>query len=179
MATSVESVAFAGMYDAHAADLLRYLWRRCGDRAQAEDLLSVVFLEAWRRRAALRPGAATRPWLYGIATNVLRNHRRSLRRHRAALERIAAAAPTCAPAADEQAAIQARLADALDALRRLPRREQDVVALCVWTQLSYEEAAAALGVPVGTVRSRLSRARSRLGALIDSPPSKEHLHEPV
>jgi RNA polymerase sigma factor (sigma-70 family) len=120
MATSVESVAFAGMYDAHAADLLRYLWRRCGDCAQAEDLLSVVFLEAWRRRAALRPGAATRPWLYGIATNVLRNHRRSLRRHRAALERIAAAAPTCAPAADEQAAIQARLADALDALRRLP-----------------------------------------------------------
>jgi DNA-directed RNA polymerase specialized sigma24 family protein len=84
MATSVESVAFAGMYDAHAADLLRYLWRRCGDCAQAEDLLSVVFLEAWRRRAALRPGAATRPWLYGIATNVLRNHRRSLRRHRAA-----------------------------------------------------------------------------------------------
>jgi DNA-directed RNA polymerase specialized sigma24 family protein len=75
--------AFAELYDELAAELLRYLWRRCGDRAQAEDLLSVVFLEAWRRRAALRPGAPARPWLYGIATNVLRNHHRALRRHRA------------------------------------------------------------------------------------------------
>jgi RNA polymerase sigma-70 factor, ECF subfamily len=169
---------FTAMYDAHASQLLRYLWRRCGDRAQAEDMLSVVFLEAWRRRASLRPGAAPRPWLFGIATNVLRNHRRSARRHRAALERIAASAPTSAPAADEEAAIHARLADALDALRRLPRREQDVVALCVWAQLSYEEAAAALGVPVGTVRSRLSRARRRL-RLTEPPSSKEHLHEPA
>jgi DNA-directed RNA polymerase specialized sigma24 family protein len=84
MATSVESVAFVGMYDVHAAELLRYLWWRCGDRTQAEDLLSVVFLEAWRRGGVLRPTATPRPWLYGIATNVLRNHLRSVRRHRAA-----------------------------------------------------------------------------------------------
>jgi RNA polymerase sigma factor (sigma-70 family) len=173
------SADFTTMYDAHAAELLRYLWRRCGDRAQAEDLLSVVFLEAWRRRAALRPGAPPRPWLFGIATNVLRNHRRSVRRHRAALERIAAPAPASAPAADEQAAINARLAEALDALRSLPRHEQDVVALCVWAELSYEEAAAALGVPVGTVRSRLSRARRRLGDLTNPPVTKEHRHEPA
>jgi RNA polymerase sigma factor (sigma-70 family) len=118
MSTPFDRDAFAELYDEIAAELLRYLWRRCGDRAQAEDLLSVVFLEAWRRRAALRPGAPARPWLYGIATNVLRNHHRALRRHRAALQRIAAATgPASAPSADEQAAVQRRLAEALVALR--------------------------------------------------------------
>jgi RNA polymerase sigma factor (sigma-70 family) len=180
MSTPSDSAAFTQLYDDLAAELLRYLWRRCGDRAQAEDLVSVVFLEAWRRRSTLRPGAPARPWLYGIATNVLRNHRRALRRHRAALERIAAVAgPSTAPGADEQAALQRRLAEALGALRALPRREQDVVALCVWSQLSYEEAAGALGVPVGTVRSRLSRARRRLGDLTTPPVTKEHRHEPA
>jgi RNA polymerase sigma factor (sigma-70 family) len=180
MSTPSVRDAFAELYDELAAELLRYLWRRCGDRAQAEDLLSVVFLEAWRRRAALRPGAPARPWLYGIATNVLRNHHRALRRHRAALQRIAAAAgPASAPGADEQAAVQRRLAEALGALRALPRREQDVVALCAWAQLSYEEAAAALCVPVGTVRSRLSRARRRLGDVSAPPVTKEPHHEPA
>jgi RNA polymerase sigma-70 factor (ECF subfamily) len=84
-----------------------------------------------------------------------------------------------APGADEQAAVNRRLAEALEGLCALPRREQDVVALCAWAQLSYEQAAAALGVPVGTVRSRLSRARRRLGDLSVPPVTKEHRHEPA
>jgi hypothetical protein len=64
MSTPSDSAAFTQLYDDLAAELLRYLWRRCGDRAQAEDLVSVVFLEAWRRRSTLRPGAPARPWLY-------------------------------------------------------------------------------------------------------------------
>jgi RNA polymerase sigma-70 factor (ECF subfamily) len=180
MRTPSDRDAIAELYDELADELLRYLWRRCGDRAHAEDLLSVVFLEAWRRRAALRPGAPARPWVYGIATNVLRNHHRALRRHRAAVARIVAAAgPASAPGADEQAAVQRRLAEALGALRAVPRREQDVVALCAWAQLSYDEAATALGVPVGTVRSRLSRARRRLADVSAQPVTKEPHHEPA
>jgi RNA polymerase sigma-70 factor, ECF subfamily len=57
MSTPSESAAFTQLYDDLAAELLRYVWRRCRDRAQAEDLVSVVFLEAWRRRSTLRPGA--------------------------------------------------------------------------------------------------------------------------
>ncbi len=162
---------FTELFDRHAAELLRYCFRRTADAALAEDLVSVVFLEAWRRRGDLRAGSDPRPWLYGIATNVVRGQWRSRRRHAAALARIGRADSTSESAADvvareeEMRAVLARVA-------RLPRREQDVLALCVWSELSYEQAATVLGVPVGTVRSRLSRARARLhdpGALNPRP----------
>jgi RNA polymerase sigma-70 factor (ECF subfamily) len=106
------------------------------------------------------------PWLYGIATNVLRNRRRALWRHRHLVEQLARQPGTDAtpdvPARSEAAE---QMRSVLGRIAKLPRQQQDVVALCVWSGLSYEEAAAALGVPVGTVRSRLSRAR----ASMDSP----------
>src|ERR671921_888116 len=82
--------AFRDLFDTHARTIYNFLFRRTADWALAEDLTSVVFLEAWRRRAA-RPDL---PFLYGVATNVLRNQRRSLRRHRAALERVPTPRPT-------------------------------------------------------------------------------------
>src|SRR5438132_505467 len=138
--------------------------------ALAEELTAIVFLEAWRRRAQVeleRDEAV--PWLLGVATNVLRNLRRSQRRYRAALERLPRE-----HAADFAAEVEERLDDerqmraALRALRQLPRADQDVLALCVWEELTYEQAALALGVPVGTVRSRLSRARARLRELTEN-----------
>jgi DNA-binding CsgD family transcriptional regulator len=107
------------------------------------------------------------PWLYGVATNVIRNHRRSIRRRLTALldarhlEREADFAAELDGRLDDERAMRR----VLGLLGRLPRREQDALALCVWQGLSYEEAAAALDVPVGTVRSRLSRARRRLREL--------------
>ena len=105
--------------------------------------------------------------MLGIATNVLRQQWRSRRRHRNALERIRGAG-TALPADLEAEAI-----DRLDAIRQLkaagaeiralPRRERDVLALIAWGDLSYEETASALEIPIGTVRSRLARARARLG----------------
>jgi RNA polymerase sigma factor (sigma-70 family) len=152
---------FAQLFDQHAPELLRYCFRRTADAALAEDLVSVVFLEAWRRRADLREDADPRPWLYGIATNVVRGQWRSRRRHHAALSRIRGHDATGDSAADVYEREQEMRA-LLASIAGLPRREQDVLALCVWSELSYEQAALVLGVPVGTVRSRLSRARARL-----------------
>jgi RNA polymerase sigma factor (sigma-70 family) len=112
--------------------------------------------------------------LLGVATNVLRNKRRTQRRHRAALGRLPREhAHDFADEANGRLDDERQMQTVLRAIAELPRREQDVLALCVWAELSYEEAAVALGVPVGTVRSRLSRARARIREL-----SSAHGHEP-
>jgi RNA polymerase sigma-70 factor (ECF subfamily) len=104
------------------------------------------------------------PWLLGVSNNVVRNARRGQRRYQEVLERLPA--PSVAPPAEDQvmarSATEAGLRDALKAISALPEREQEVVMLVLWSGLSYEEAAIALAIPVGTVRSRLSRARSKL-----------------
>ncbi len=157
--------AFGALFDRHARTIYNYCFRRTADWSAAEDLTSVVFLETWRRRAAVRlDGGSLLPWLYGVATNVLRNHHRSLRRHRDALARL----PEPVAPEEDAEVVAARVDDEremrriLDRLRALPRRDQEVIALCVWEGLEYSQVAAALGIPVGTVRSRLNRAREKL-----------------
>jgi RNA polymerase sigma factor (sigma-70 family) len=159
--------AFGLLFERHARAIYNFCFRRIGDWTAAEDLLSIVFLEAWRRRDKDLPPDKVLPWLYGIATNVIRNRRRSERRFAAALRRVPK--PDSEARFDELA--DARLDDvpqmkrALALVERLPKSEQEVFALCAWSQLSYEDAALALGLPIGTVRSRLSRARARLREL--------------
>jgi RNA polymerase sigma-70 factor (ECF subfamily) len=179
--------AFGVLFERHASAIANYCFRRTGAWATAEDLLSIVFLEAWRRRNKELPAGVVLPWLYGIATNVVRNQRRSERRFAAALRRVPRPVPepTFADAVDARLDDERRMGEALSLFARLPRREQDVVALCAWTGLTYEEAAIALDVPVGTVRSRLSRARARLreldaaaGHSESSPASAEEGLEP-
>lgn len=129
----------------------------------------MVFLEALRRASAVRfvDGSAL-PWLLVVATNLARNQSRARRRYRALLARLPSPIPQADIADDVAADLEsrertARLRGAMGSLRPA---EQDVLALCDLAELSYEEAATALGVPVGTVRSRLSRARAKLrGAL--------------
>jgi RNA polymerase sigma-70 factor, ECF subfamily len=103
----------------------------------------------------------------GIATNVVRNRRRAERRHAAALKRVPQPSPdpSFADDSDERVDDEELMGHALALLARLPRREQEVFALCAWSELSYEDAAVALRIPVGTVWSRLSRARARLQEL--------------
>jgi RNA polymerase sigma factor (sigma-70 family) len=148
--------------------VLRFCFRRIGDGALAEDLTSIVFLEAWRRRQRTRffSGEA-RPWLLGVALNVLRSHRRAELRYRAALGRLPAPTP---PEPESELAIarldaEQQMRRILRAVARLGRREREVLELCIWEGLSTEEAAEALGISVGAVRSRLSRARRRLPLL--------------
>ena len=159
--------AFGLLFERYASLIYNYCFRRIGSRATAQDMLSLVFLEAWRRRNKGLPQDKVLPWLYGIATNVVRHQRRSERRFAAALGRLPRpeAEPDFAGATVEHLDYEWQAQQALGVLRTLPKGEQDVFVLCVGMELSYEDAAAALGVPVGTVRSRLSRARARLREL--------------
>jgi RNA polymerase sigma-70 factor (ECF subfamily) len=158
--------AFGRLFQRHSTLIYNYCFRRVGDWAAAEDLVSVVFLEAWRRRGSVRPELG-RAWLFGIANNVMRNRLRAYRRHRAALGRLGLPGPEPDFAGETDARLDdERFAKQLIAdLERLPRRAQEVLLLCDGVGLSYEEAAFALQTPVGTVRSRLFRARERMREL--------------
>lgn len=174
-----DPTAFGTLFERNGRAVYNYCFRRTADWAAAEDLTSIVFLEAWRKRKEVRiHGDTLLPWLYGVATNVLRNRSRSLRRYRSALARLpvdheADFADDAAWRIDDER----QMRHVLDAFRLLPKRDQDVLALCVWSSLSYEEAAVALDLPVGTVRSRLSRARRRLRDDSELSPSKEAFAE--
>lgn len=114
-------------------------------------------------------GGSLRPWLFGIATNKARNADRSLRRRLAFLARRSEAETVDDFAEDVVGRVDdaRRLAEVRRVLGRLRRHEREVIALCVWGGLDYAQAAEALGVPVGTVRSRLSRARARLREIVE------------
>lgn len=172
--TAVEGVpdAFGELYDRHANAIYNYCFRRCADWATAEDLTATVFLEAWRkrRRVTFDREDAVLPWLYAVAGNVARNHARADRRLVRFVSALAAGQATSADPAD-RAAEEAEMRRILQEVGRLHRREQDVLALCVFADLTYEQTALALGIPIGTVRSRLARARTRLGELF---PERGH-----
>ena len=159
-----DAEAFGALFERYARLIYNYCFRRVADRETAQDLLSIVFLEAWRHRRKELPADKVLPWLYGIATNVVRHQHRSQRRYAAALGRLPAAQPEpdFEGDADERLDYERQGQQALRSLGALPRREQDVFILCAGMELSYEDAALALGVPIGTVRSRLSRARAHL-----------------
>ena len=174
------AAAFGMLFERHAGRIYNYCFRRTADWALAEDLTSATFLIAWKAhgRGRLQAESAL-PLLYGIATNVLRNQRRSLKRARAALDRVPlapAGEPDFAEDAETRMDDQAAMQELLGLFSRLPRREQDVLALCEWSGLSYVDAARALGVPVGTVRSRLSRGRRRLRELAVAAGPEEDAH---
>ncbi len=165
---SGDADAFGDLYARHARAVQSYCLWRTADLQSAEDATATVFLEVWRKRErlALSTDSAT-PLLLGIATNVLRGQWRSRRRHRDALERVRGAAAPPPPDLEGEAVARLdairQLREAGAEIRALPRRERDVLALIAWGELSYEETARALEIPIGTVRSRLARARSRLG----------------
>lgn len=165
----------AQLYDRHAPALFSYCARRVGPDL-AEDLVASTFLVAHERRDRFDPARASAlPWLYGIATNLLRRHRRDeLRAYRALvrtgvdpLHGVAAVvdgpAQRTAERADD-AALARRIAGVLLAL---PARQRDVLLLYAFGQLEYGEIAQAMGIPIGSVRSALHRARTRLRAALD------------
>ncbi len=161
-----DEAAFGAVFERHARSVYNFCFRRTADWALAEDLTSVVFLQAWRHRDEVLRDDSVLPWLLGIATNVLRDHLRSLRRFRRTLERVPEALDTpdfaddLAKRLDDERAMHR----VLRLLKKLPLTHQEVLA-CSWSGLSYEEIALALDLPIGTVRSRLSRARERLREL--------------
>ncbi len=167
--------AFGALFDRHAGTVLRYLARRVGAN-DADGLLGEVFRIAFERRRSFDVArASVRPWLYGIATNLLLKHRRSEGRALRAWARVAATRERPADSEERSIALadaRALLPKVIDALEAIPDGERDALLLFVWEEQSYEDIAAALAVPVGTVRSRLNRARQRLRELA-TPTGKQ------
>ena len=161
---------FRALFERHFAAIYGYFARRLG-RAAADDLTAEVFLRAFERRADYDPGYAdARPWLFGIAANLLRRSRRTEERRLRALARQPA---EVSDMGDEGVAGDARLDDEATrpvlarALASLRADEREVLLLIAWADLSYEEVARALAIPVGTVRSRLHRARAHMRSVLE------------
>ena len=177
MAASLEEPArFGEIFDRHAAVVLGYLARRLGPDP-AEGILAECFRIAFERRASFDPEATSaRPWLFGIASNLLRKHRRSEARRLRATARLlqeqAAPLPVEAGTVSQldRKELWPRVADAISAL---PEHEREALLLFAWEELPYQEVAQTLGVKVGTVRSRIHRARERLRATPGLPTLDE------
>ncbi|MEU7740515.1 RNA polymerase sigma factor [Nonomuraea sp. NPDC049158] len=161
--SEIDPERFAVLFDRHADEIHRYAARRLGPEP-AEDVTGEVFLVAFRVRARYdRTWPDARPWLYGIATKVVAQHRRAERRRINAMSKVSAERPGSFDdrSADRVTAeqLQPRLARALTSLSAA---ERDLLLLVAWADLTYEDAALALGVPVGTIRSRLHRLRVKV-----------------
>jgi RNA polymerase sigma factor (sigma-70 family) len=163
---------FGVVYERHCHVVYNHCFRRVGSWSVAEEMTAATFLAAWRRRSAA-PEAVddVLPWLLAIANNVLRNTRRSQRRYAAALARVGRPEQVSDPAEAVAARVDAErwMAAAVVVLGRLPARERAVIELCVGAGLTSGQAAAALGIPAGTVKSRLSRGLSRLRSELGQP----------
>jgi RNA polymerase sigma-70 factor, ECF subfamily len=158
-----EPALFAHVYERHGTFVRQYVVRRVGANA-GEDLAAEAFERAFRVRERYRAESGSAlPWLLGIASNVIADHRRAERRRLAALERLALSAPELVE--HDAAGLAPEL---VHQLRRLRPADRDALLLVVWGELSYEEAAHALEVPVGTIASRIARARRRLGGALSS-----------
>jgi len=169
--------AFEAIYGRHRDRVFGQASRLLRSTIEAEDVTALVFLEAWRRREVVRVvDGSILPWLLVTTNHVVQNTARAGRRHRRALERIAGLAPL--DARTESAFDRVEAAEGVEVVRRafaaLRPGDRDVLTLCVVHELSMASAAAALDVPVGTVKSRLSRAKRRLAALV-GPSSRDVL----
>ncbi len=170
IANSLEQpIAFAAIFDRHYDAVHGYLSRRAGTEV-ADELSAQTFEEAFRARRRYDPSrVSARGWLLGIATNLLRHHFRAETRRLAAYGRVPREAPElgdAANAANARLDAQALMPALARALAELPAPDRDVLLLFAWAELSYDEIAAALGIPTGTVRSRLHRSRERLRELL-------------
>ena len=165
-ASLADPEVFAVLFDRHFDAIHGYAQRRVGPDL-ADEIAAETFTRAFdRRRRYDTARKDARPWLLGIAANLMRRHWRSERRRLEAYARSAQ---------HEQGELSGPIAAELAAaLKALPRREREPLILFAWADLSYDEIAVALGLPLGTVRSRISRARGRLsGPNLDSYRPRE------
>jgi RNA polymerase sigma-70 factor (ECF subfamily) len=169
---------FAEVFDRHAADLLRYLTRRIGAN-DAEDVLGDTFTVAFERRESFDPAApSARPWLYGIASNLIHRRRRDEVRFLRALARVSPSAPESTFEDDVASRVDSteRVRGLAGALASLSAGDREVLLLVVWAQLSHEDVSVALEIPVGTVKSRMHRARRILRDALEQGGVLEGAH---
>jgi RNA polymerase sigma-70 factor (ECF subfamily) len=157
-AAAGDGPAFTRLVERHQAPVRGFLRRLSGNHADADDLAQETFVTAWTRLDAFRPGMSFRAWLCGVA------YRKWLARSRAEgrrLRRERGAAPEMAAAINPDHRL-----DAATALAALPPEQRAAVALCLAAEFSHAEAAAALDMPLGTVKSHVNRGRAKLLELL-------------
>jgi RNA polymerase sigma factor (sigma-70 family) len=160
---------FADVYERYFADIHHYIAGRLG-RDVADDIAADTFVIALRKYGGFDAGRGpARAWLYGIATNLVAQHRRTEQRRYRALAR---AGPERVTDGHEDRVVSRVAAEVMlprlaAALARLSQKERDVLLLVAVADLSHQEVCQALGIPYGTVGSRLNRARSKIRATLD------------
>lgn len=167
---------FAEIFDRHHDPIHRFLWTRAGDAA--DDLAAEAFRIAFERRHDFDLGyESARPWLFGIAANLARTHHRRMARRRDAQERLVAEdRPAPEPSPQDRLEAIAPSTPVARALLDLPERDREPLLLFAWADLSYDEIAEALRVPVGTVRSRIHRARTQVREQLADDPTTDGAH---
>ncbi|MEU4542003.1 RNA polymerase sigma factor [Nonomuraea dietziae] len=163
-----DPAAFSVLFDRHAPALHRYVTRRLGD-SLADDVVAETFLAAFRRLTRYDTAHRdARPWLYGIAANLIGKHRRAEVRAYLALARTGTdeVAESYADRVEARVSASAAHQELAEALAVLSPEDREVLLMIAWADFSYEEVARALGIPVGTVRSRLHRARRKTRAAL-------------
>ncbi|MEX0989657.1 MAG: RNA polymerase sigma factor [Actinomycetota bacterium] len=160
---------FSAVFERHFVSVHRYLSRRAGTDV-GDELAAETFAQAFASRSGFdRARTDARPWLFGIATNLLRHHRRAERAQLDAYSRQAGREERrVEPAFDERASMALAVPHVARALRSLRVEDRDVLLLVGWVDLSYGETSEALGIPIGTVRSRLRRARVQMREELES-----------
>ncbi|WP_067474847.1 RNA polymerase sigma factor [Actinomadura hibisca] len=166
---------FSALFDRYGGRIHDYAARRLGNDA-AEDIVAETFFVAFRKRSSYDlTRTMARPWLYGIATNLIARHRRTEERYYRTFQRTGVD-PLPEPLADTvvtRVAAQGQERRLAGVLRKMPRGDRDVLLLIAWADLTYEEVAAALDLKVGTVRSRLHRARRKARAALEQTASAQ------
>ncbi|MFC0431761.1 RNA polymerase sigma factor [Kutzneria buriramensis] len=162
--------AFTALFERHAQSVWNYAYRLTGSWSAAEDVLSTTFLTAWRRRAdvvLIRESAL--PWLYTVAANLVRNDHRRRNRFLRLVPKLVSTDESRDHAEElaEQDHTQQRLKKVLAAVDELPTAERQAVQLCLVGRMSTADAAELLGITEVSVRSRLSRARTRLRGMTE------------
>ena len=174
-----DDVAFGRLFDRHADALFRYCVVRLRSRESAQDVVSYVFTEAWRQRHRIELQAGSlRPWLFSVARNRTgRVQTQLIKQADRSLGEVVAVADDHADRIVDQIDAQRLCAEVLDAIDALPTAAREVLVLSVWGGLTYEQIAAELGIEIGTVKSRLNRARQRLASAVD-PQRRSPRREP-
>jgi len=164
-----EPRAFGVVFERHFGAILRYLRRRLDDQPAEEATAQTFFVAFDERDRFDRERADAGPWLFGIATNVARRHRRSEVRELRAIAALGVDAGDAEEGSEAKLDAERLRGPLAQCLAELPAEEADVLYLLVWAELDQPEIAAALDVPLGTVKSRLSRARKRVREALGLP----------
>ena len=162
-----DSADFDAFYIATVRRVVLYLYAACGDRAEAQDVAQEAFARAWQHWSKVAAYDDPEAWVRSVAWRLMINRWRGLRRWIAARARMGPPPDAAAGPSPDRVAI-------VDALLRLPKPQRQVVALHYLLDMPVNEIAASTGTPAGTVKARLSRARTTLAKLLDE---REHEQE--